>query len=79
MTDDPSALKLATILPLTRLDSRTAPVPLPPNTVIFGLSWYPIPGDINLTSLNDPEIFAWAIAPDPCWSKTCIGGPVITS
>ena len=38
LTEDPSALKLATIAPLTRLDSKTAPDPLPPSTVIFGFS-----------------------------------------
>ena len=43
---------------LTRLDSRTAPVPLPPLTVILGFSWYPMPGATNLTSLNDPDTLA---------------------
>ena len=79
LTAVPSALKFATILPLTRLDSRTAPTPLPPSTVIFGFSWYPMPGDTSLTSLNDPTTFAWPKAPDPCWSLMISGGPVITS
>ena len=79
LTDDPSALKLATILPLTRLDSRTAPLPLPPSTVIFGFSWYPMPGDISFTSLKDPTTLAWPRASNPCWSLIISGGPVITS
>ena len=79
LTDDPSALKLATIAPLTRLDSKTAPEPLPPSTVIFGFSWYPIPGDINFISLKDPTILAWPTAPVPWASLITIGGPVITS
>ena len=72
-------LNWRTVLVLTKFDSKTQPVPLPPLIEISGLVAYPTPALSTLISWTDPLTLTCALHPVPWESTISNSGGLITS